>query len=251
MTLDTGRQPAGRKSQGAKAGTKGTQQHDFKLMDLVRLSHQCTLGGRRSQAKAEADYEDALATFKAKVRKRGAKIAPDADVNVSIFSAPGCGVYVNPEKVLWYSILERAIGFDWSAALSMLDQVQILADRACDLWPVDISSLPEEPKTWFARWRWRKRLKRLKRAVSAREPHSARAYELDPLFGRDHREAQSQRQPKGQQEPLSGSISCVLEAGEHHPAPSCQCRVRVRSSGSALCAGPVRQRDDCRLRRDC
>lgn len=149
---------------------------DLELADLVTLKYMCSLSAGPSKDLGEKFYDKALAAFKAKERERGQNVA--SEINIAVFGSAGCGVYVKPEKVLWYSIMERAIQFDWSAAHSVLGKVQILANRVRDLWPIDLASVQEEPSGWWAKRRQRKRVRRLKRALTERQPHIERTYEL-------------------------------------------------------------------------
>jgi|GEM_PF-3913900 len=194
-----GHQVAKSKRELAAIWADRVQRQDIGLADLVRLGHWRTLPDEPEHALGEEFYEIALTAFKTRERKRSQMLA--TDLSVSIFGPPGCGVSLNAEQALRDSIMERAIEFDWSAAQGMLGRVKILANQARDLWPADLSLLPEKPSSWVAHRRWKRKLKRIKRAVAAREPHSERAYELcTSLFSAVNLEKLNRNQQRDKQE---------------------------------------------------
>jgi hypothetical protein len=156
--------------------TERIEQKDLELADLVTLKHLCSLPPGSSRSFGEKFYDQALNAFKQKERERGEKVS--SEINIAVFGPAGCGVYVKPEKVLWYSIMERAIAFDWSSAHAALGKVQVLANRVRDLWPVDIASVQAEPANRLSRWAWKRRVHQVKRALAERQPHIERTYEL-------------------------------------------------------------------------
>lgn len=157
-------------------------------------------------------YEKALDAFK-KVAERKAEVIA-GETEVAIFSA-GCGTYVSPDGRFWYTIVERAVEFDWSCAGPLLARVQGLYDRSAEIWPVPIAdSSPEdnpgkppesetgderqtsksggaqkkqpkspEPNSTGSRfskrnpWSWW-RLRSMRRRTTERDPHARRAYQL-------------------------------------------------------------------------
>lgn len=154
---------------------------DFGFGDVVRFKYwQEYVTDQNLRTIGEALYGTALSSFK---KRKEIEEIP-GELNVSIFPA-GCGVYVTAEGKFWFSIMERAIRFDWSAGQLLLDKVDQIAKRSHELWPGEFSALPETPAStskgfgaWRARWRRARALERIRAAIAEREPHTHRAYEL-------------------------------------------------------------------------
>jgi len=111
-------------------------------------------------------YDRAVATFKKKTEDEFEDL--DGDVALAVFSA-GCGVYLTPDGTLNYTIVERAIGFDWLAAYELLNRANRIATRSLELWVADARSLSESSGP---------QRRKAKETIAERMPHCRRAYEL-------------------------------------------------------------------------
>jgi hypothetical protein len=183
---------------------------------LVQLRHWQTLDVEPHKSLGDRFYEQALDVFRDEKSKDG--FAGHTEVNVAIFGAAGCGVYISPDGKFRYTVIERAIGFDWSAAHMLLLKVDGLARHSRELWRTDESlrettKAPEEgqakpegtPGWWTSRRNARTRA-RLRRAIAERGPHCERAYELcTSVFSAinleklDREKRDTSQQPRSQQ----------------------------------------------------
>jgi hypothetical protein len=171
-------QPAAKATEDLETWRERVDTGDFSFGDIVRFKYWQEYGTDQNlKAIGEALYGTALSAFK----KRKESDEVPGELDVSIFPA-GCGVYVTPDGKFWFSIMERAIRFDWSAGQLIVDQI---AKRSHELWPGELSALPEVPdpnhkgfNAWRDQRRQGKTLKRVKADIAEREPHTHRAYEL-------------------------------------------------------------------------
>jgi hypothetical protein len=158
--------------------------------EIVRLKYWKEKGSSEQKALGEEFYEKALAAFKKAKLEETKDLA--GDLNISIFAC-GCGAFVTPDGKFWHSIIERAIEFDWLEALPLLNAINNLAARSCDLWPADSSSFrsvesatragqdrgkSKNLKSWLSGRARRTRARRAKESVARREPHRDRVYEI-------------------------------------------------------------------------
>lgn len=151
--------------------------------EVVRLKHWRDAGTSEEKALGEQLYEKALSSFK-KAKSSETKELGES-LNVSVFAC-GCGAFVTPDGRFWHSIIERAIGFDWLDVLPLLNAINNLAARSCDLWPADpalFRDVTEPPPGKGLRARVsthlrNRRLRRAKESVMRREPHRDRVYEI-------------------------------------------------------------------------
>ncbi len=110
--------------------------------EVVRLKHMRTLAGKDEQqlrSIGERYYDRALAAFK--LAHGGAQ------ANVSIFSAAGSGVYALPDGEFKWTVLGRAIDFDWSAAHQLANRVSAVVEQAQEWWGPDEGTADAAPPT--------------------------------------------------------------------------------------------------------
>jgi hypothetical protein len=120
------------------------QKGQIEFSDLVRLKYwQAVPKDAPDPTLGTAFYDRALDVFKAS--RRGFGISARYSVEVAIFGAPGCGVLLTPEGTFRYTVMERAIGFDWSPALGLLHRVDALTRRSRELWRVEMPARPPQP----------------------------------------------------------------------------------------------------------
>ncbi len=225
----------------------------FAFADLVRLKYGQTLEDPLEKALGDEFYERALAAFK-KEKGKGS-VAPGNEVNVTIFGAPGCGVYLTPDGDLWYTVMERAIAFDWAEALLLLHRVEGLAKRSCELWRVDSSSLAQlereaethkHARSGVSRAGAVRKVARARRAIAERAPHCLRAYELcTSIFSavnlekRDRLDREKAKQPLSQ-EPSDGFVRRIeVMRPEVHAAESAFLRAAQREAQGRYGRGMV------------
>jgi hypothetical protein len=137
--------------------------------DVVRLKFARTLtGASNATARSLGDrfYPPALSAFLEKKKET------DGEVEAAVFDC-GMGVYRTlGTGTLWFTIVERWIGFDWSAAHRLHNRVDRLYKSARDQWP---ARKPEKGDST----RVQKRLERRRRRdIAARTPHVEEAYLL-------------------------------------------------------------------------
>lgn len=189
-------QPASKKPKDARAWKRRIATGDVKFGQVVGLGTDRGLeigegssdSEKERKRRGEMFYDEALDAFKKEERHKAEVVA--GEIEVAIFSA-GCGTFVSPDGRFWYTIIERAIEFDWSCAGPLLARVQGLYDRSAEIWPVPVGeSLPNqadsdpEPapagpvrhskRSLRALWR----LRGVRRRATERDPHARRAYQL-------------------------------------------------------------------------
>jgi hypothetical protein len=127
--------------------------------ELVTLKHWQRLSGPEFAEKAELGlrfYDRALESFKSRIREDDSE-----DVYIAIFAACGCGCYLAPDGRFWWTVIERAIGFDWTEAHRLLYRLDALARRTREWWPQES---PDEAD--------------VARNASEARPHLTRTYDL-------------------------------------------------------------------------
>lgn len=156
----------------------------FRVWQELMLDEKSSTEEREQKQLGEMFYESALGAFK-KAKLAEAEVI-GGELEIAIF-AVGCGAYVTPDGRFWYTIIERAIDFNWSRAHRLLARVQSLYDRAAEIWPVpviepqkDDAPKPEEenggqPDRTLRGWL---KLRDARRLTAERDPHARRAYEL-------------------------------------------------------------------------
>lgn len=99
--------------------------------DLIRLRHRQTTDDG-SDKPTDAEYQEAVERFRS--AHRGRRAAAGYRVELAIFGRCACGVWLAPDGEVWYTVIERAIGFDWSEAQQLLHRVDRTARQSRELW---------------------------------------------------------------------------------------------------------------------
>jgi len=181
----------------------------IEFADLVRLANWRASGDEEQKALGVAYYDRALDVFKTASRGSG-PVTGGYRMDISIFGTAGCGVYLPPDGRLWYTVVERAIGFDWSAAHQLLDRVETLSRHARELWRLDAATLTtidampsvdraadsapaargvvdvgrnpaqrrRAPRRWLSDRRSARKAAQARRILEERRPHCEQAYIL-------------------------------------------------------------------------
>jgi hypothetical protein len=172
----------------ARLWRKRIEDGRIEFSDVVRLKNWQTLAGAADQddrALGNLFYEAALEKFEEK--------HPDVhgyQLNKAIFGASGTGVYLTPEGRLWYTVIEKAIGFDWSEGLLLVSKLNALWKQSKAWWPTVRQVAPAEGSRptgmhlvkklrWALKNRRSERLEARARDVEEeRRPHLERIYDL-------------------------------------------------------------------------
>src|SRR4051794_29368575 len=106
---------------------------NVEFSDVVRLKNWQTLTAAQDQNRRELGnlfYEEALQKFEGKH-----PAVHGYQLNKAVFAASGTGVYLTPDGKLWYTVIERAIGFDWSEGLLLISKLNELWKQSTAWWP--------------------------------------------------------------------------------------------------------------------
>jgi hypothetical protein len=100
-------------------------------------------------------------------------------VRAAVFADIASGVYLLPDGTLNFTVMDRAIVFDWSEAHRLLLRIDAVGEQAREWWRGDTP--PTGPKD--SRWRWRRQRAELKRFRLAERVKVERQPHLDRAFG--------------------------------------------------------------------
>jgi hypothetical protein len=93
--------------------------------ELVRFAYDDAMSNA-DDAEKNAAYDAAIRDFK------NANGGPK--VHVAIFRNSGTGIYVTPNGVFRWTVINRALRFDWSEAQGLIYRIDAAAERARDWW---------------------------------------------------------------------------------------------------------------------
>lgn len=182
---------------------------EVSFADVVRLKFARTLtASTNATTKNRGDrfYQEALNAFRTKTQE-----SSRGTVEAAVFDC-GIGTYhIGAQGLVWYTIIERWIGFDWSAAHRLLNRVDVVYKQAREQWP---ARAPDKGTRWAKRSRQERRRRR---EAVARSPHVEQAYLLmTSLFSAVNLEKLARieaAKPSGQKPSaaFSGRIALVRE----------------------------------------
>lgn len=94
--------------------------------DVIRLRHWQTGDDAQLKTLGNAYYDRALAAFQ--------QAHGGTDLLIAVFGDSGTGVYLTPDGTFYWTIIQRAIRFDWSEAHELLFRIDAVAEQAREWW---------------------------------------------------------------------------------------------------------------------